>query len=57
MLSGVELTSVSMGVCSCRELGVGWFCTAEAAGFLAHEHPEEMEDMQEKSMGEGQDQS
>jgi hypothetical protein len=58
MLSGVELASVSIGVCSCSELESGWFCTTEAAGFLAHEHPEEvMEDMEEESMGEDEGQS
>ena len=49
MLKGVELTSISTGVCFCSEEGSAWFCKSEAVGYLAHEHSEEME---EQSMGE-----
>ena len=55
MLAGVELVSISTGLCICSD-GPAYHCTAEAVGYLAHEH-EEMEDMEEQSMGEDEGQS
>lgn len=43
MLAGVELASISTGVCICSE-GPAWLCTSEAIALLAHEHPEEIEE-------------
>lgn len=56
MLEGVELVSISTGLCICSD-GPAYHCTSEVVGYLAHEHPEEMEDMEEQSMGEHEGQS
>ena len=54
MLAGVELASISTGVCICSD-GPAWLCMSEAVGYLAHEHSEEIG---EESMPEaGQDPS
>ena len=51
MLEGVELVSISTGLCICSD-GPPYLCTSEAVGYVAHQHPEEME---EQSMGEAED--
>ena len=56
MLGGVELASISTGVCICSD-GPVWHCTSEAVGYLAHEHPEEMEEIEEQSMDGDEGQS
>lgn len=56
MLEGAELVSVSTGLCICSD-GPPYNCISEAVGYMAHEHPEEMEDMEEQSMGEDEGQS
>ena len=55
MLGGGKLASVATGMCICSEEGSAWLCAAEAVGYLAHEH-EEMEDMEEQSMGDDEGQ-
>lgn len=57
ILNGAEVASMSVGVCFCKAPGPSWFCTAEAVGYVAHEHPEEMEEMEEQSMGEAESQN
>ena len=54
MLKGVELTSISTGVCFCSEEDSVWLCKSEAVGYLAHEQSEELE---EQSMGEEEGQN
>ena len=56
MLEGIELVSVSTGLCICSD-GPVYHCTSEAVAYLAHEHPEEMDDMEEQNMSEDEGQS